>query len=397
MIGNAIIEERFLEGARLGIGSVQHRDIAQSSFTGFGHPSYGRGDLSGLVEFVGRLVDQDRLALEIFRPEPFLLATAVVPDHVPRGFEDGAGASIVLLQFDRGTPGMVLFEPQNDVHIGAAPAIDALVVVAHHAQIASGILGASIAAGKQPGQAVLGPVDILVFVHQHMVEFRLVVTAHVFPLFEQPHRHANQIVEIQRPVQPQLLLVQPVDLGDDPLEETLEMQWEIVRGKQFLLGSGYERQNCARRELPFVQIQLMQAFLGKRDLIGIVVNHEIPGKADRFSAFAQYPGAGAVEGTAPHGSARFRSEQAGQSALQLLGRLVRECDRENLSRPYTAFQNHMGYAMGQHARFAGSGAGEDQKRAFAVQNGHPLRVVESCQQIQRELGYTLGHTAVYRP
>jgi hypothetical protein len=65
----------------------------------------------------------------------------------------------------------------------------------------------------------------------------------------------------------------------------------------------------------------------------------------------------------------------------LLGRLVRERDREDLVRARHPRALEVGDPVRQHARLAGTRAGEDQQRALAVRDGVALGRVEAGEQV----------------
>src|ERR1035438_3800660 len=88
--------------------------------------------------------------------------TQMSPDSQLESRLDGAGrrenvlgGAVVLLQADGFGLGVVAFEVQNVPDVGAAPAIDRLVFVAHHADIA-------MLFRQQTHEVVLGAVGVLV-------------------------------------------------------------------------------------------------------------------------------------------------------------------------------------------------------------------------------------------
>ncbi len=80
--------------------------------------------------------------------------------------------AVVALQPDHLRAGEIALEPQDVVHLGAAPAIDRLIVVADAADVLASL-------GQQPQPQVLGDVGVLVFVHEDVAEAVLVVGQHV--------------------------------------------------------------------------------------------------------------------------------------------------------------------------------------------------------------------------
>ena len=67
-------------------------------------------------------------------------------------------------------------------------------------------------------------------------------------------------------------------------------------------------------------------------------------------------------------------------ALHLGGGLVGERDREDLVRLHVALQDEVGDAMGEHARLARAGAGQNEQRSLEVRDRGALRLVEPLEQ-----------------
>ena len=89
-------------------------------------------------------------------------------DHAGGGGEDVRGRAVVLLEPDHRGAGEVLLEAQDVADLGAAPAVDRLVVVADAADVA-------VAAGEQPQPEVLRDVGVLVLVDEDVAEPALVL------------------------------------------------------------------------------------------------------------------------------------------------------------------------------------------------------------------------------
>ena len=93
-----------------------------------------------------------------------------------------------------------MLEIQDVPDVGAAPAIDRLIFVAHHADIA-------VLFGQQPHQVVLRAVGVLILVDHHVAEPPVVRLARGLVMLQQAHRFQQQVVEIQRVGVAQRLLV----------------------------------------------------------------------------------------------------------------------------------------------------------------------------------------------
>ncbi len=111
----------------------------------------------------------------------------------------------------------------------------------------------------------------------------------------------------------------------------------------------------------------------------LVENGEIPGQPHRFAVDAQNPVSDVVEGSAPE-SPRGHPRQILDAVQHLAGRLVGERQKEDfLGR--NALREKVRYAVGERARFAGPGAGEDEGRAGFGRDGFVLLVVELAPEI----------------
>ena len=126
--------EGLLKHAGLGVGAVQHGNVAgvvAVSYQLLGHLQYE----GGLVPLVHGVVQRDALAPVVLGPQRLLLAALVVGDDLVGGVQYVAGGAVVLLQLDGHALGEVLFEIQYVPKVRPAPAVDGLVVVAHHTQV----------------------------------------------------------------------------------------------------------------------------------------------------------------------------------------------------------------------------------------------------------------------
>ena len=162
--------------------------------------AYHLGHMRGLVQLRLGLIAGYFRAVAVVCPQRFSLARGVVADDTVRRVQNIGGGAVVLLQpDDLGAPEM-LFKIQDILNGGAAEAVDALVVVAHHAHVLPG-------ARQKAHQLELGHAGVLIFVHQHIAEAALVVLPHVRMLAQQLHRLVDKAVKIQRAgaLQPRLI------------------------------------------------------------------------------------------------------------------------------------------------------------------------------------------------
>jgi hypothetical protein len=113
---------------------------------------------------LGKGVSEDFCALSFLRPELFGPAAGVVLDDGVGGGKDGGGGAVILLEADDFDLGKMLFHVKQIGDLRAAPAVNALVVVAHHAKIA-------VDRSQMVDKLELRPVGVLVFVHHHVFVF----------------------------------------------------------------------------------------------------------------------------------------------------------------------------------------------------------------------------------
>ena len=123
--------EDFFEGTGLGVGSVEHGNVAV-----VGAGAVQIADFVGyeLGFVVGRVagVANDFVAVAAVCPEVFVWAIEVVADNRVGGVENVLGRAIVLLEQNRLGPGEVFFELADVANVCAAKRVNRLVAVAHH-------------------------------------------------------------------------------------------------------------------------------------------------------------------------------------------------------------------------------------------------------------------------
>jgi hypothetical protein len=119
----------------------------------------------------------------------------VVGDQVRGGREDVGGRAVIALQLDDLGARKILLEAQDVVHLGAAPAIDRLVVIADHAEVG---LRRRLALRQQAQPQILRCVAVLVLVDQQVLEAPMILGEHVRLLPEQLDAEQQQVAEIRR-------------------------------------------------------------------------------------------------------------------------------------------------------------------------------------------------------
>ena len=140
-VGQADGQEAVLEGAHLVRGAHQDRDAVGGDRVEAAGPARIGLDLladpARLLLAVPVADQPDLLALRPGRSRASCRAAPRCPAITPRGGgEDVRGRAVVLLEPDHLRAGKVLLEAQDVADLGAAPAVDRLVVVADAADVA---------------------------------------------------------------------------------------------------------------------------------------------------------------------------------------------------------------------------------------------------------------------
>ena len=129
--------------------------------------------------------------------------------------------------------------------------------------------------------------------------------------------------------------------------------------------------DAARREPLRIAAELLEARLDDPHLVGLVVDREVRAVAEPLRLAAQHAAAGGVEGEDPD-RARLPTEHPLEPLAHLPRRLVRERDREDLVRLDAVRADQVRDPVGEHARLARAGPGDDEQRPLDVEHGLPL-------------------------
>ena len=122
LVGNFGPDERVLEHPRLGVGPVEHGDLAATD-TLVDEPLDLAEHEPGLGVLVGHHAQLDRVAVAELGPQRLLHRPAVVGDDGVGGREDGLGRAVVLLELDHVGIGVVVTEVEDVARtVGAAEA-----------------------------------------------------------------------------------------------------------------------------------------------------------------------------------------------------------------------------------------------------------------------------------
>ena len=222
--------------------------------------------------------------------------------------EDVALGAVVALQPDHLGAGEVRLEAQDVVDLGAAPAVDRLVVVADAADVGR-------AAGDQPQPQVLGDVGVLVLVDQRVAEAALVVGEHVGVLQEQAQHLEQQVAEVGGVELLEALLVGGVERRSLALGEGEGLPARHLVGREAaVLPAVDQGGQLARRPAVLVQPLALDHLLDEADLVVGVEDGEARLEAHQLGMPAQDLDADGVEGAEPGHALDGAADQSGRCA-----------------------------------------------------------------------------------
>ena len=193
-------------------------------------------------------------------------------------------------------------------------------------------------------------------------------------LAEQAHGVDEQVVEVHRPGGMQSALVLGVHLGVLAVEDVLGAGGGCGRVDELVLPEADRALHAARREPLAVEAEVADHVAGQASRVRLVVDRELAGVAEQVGMGPQDAHAGRVERGDPH-RLGDRPDELGDAPAHLVGGLVGERDREDRRRR-NALVDEVGDAMREHPRLARSGAGDDEQRPAAMDDGIELVGVE---------------------
>ena len=277
-------------------------------------------------------------------------------DQMRGGGEDMAGRAIIALEPDHLGAGEIVLEAQDVVDLGPAPAIDRLVVVADHAEIARTLR-------QQPQPQILRNVGVLIFVHQHVAEAILVLRQHVGVLAENAQVMQQQVAEVGGVQSLEPLLIGRIDRLAAPVGEIAALAGgNIGRHQPAVLPAVDHRGEQPRRPALLVDVGRADDLLHQPDLVVGVENREIVLEPHEFRVTAQDFRADRVKRAEPGHALDRLADHRGDAQLHLARGFVGEGDGEDLRWVRAAGGEDVRDAGGQHPRLAGTRAGQHQQR-----------------------------------
>ena len=299
-------------------------------------------------------------------PEVFHAAAWVVFDEPVCCGEDGIRAAVVLLQADDLGIREVFFKLQDVRHLGPAPPVDALVVIAHHADIGR------VAGREQAHQIELQAVGVLEFIDHHLAVAGAPFVPDILVFVEKAHGLHEQVVEIHRIQRMKLAVVAGIDRAD----HGFVVLW---RGPAVVFGFADEVFCQAGIEFFILGRDAVDDFFDQPELVALVKDGEVVFVADFLGIASENPDAEGVEGGCGDLVRFVFAQHPGDALLHFAGRFVGEGDGQNFRRG-SAGRDEPGDAGNDGSGFSSPRSGKDEQRAVLVRGGALLlgiQVVES--------------------
>ena len=188
---------------------------------------------------------------------------------------------------------IILLKIEDVFDVRAAESVYRLVIVTDDADILS-------SAGEQAREFILALVGILILVNVDVFKLVLIELQHFVICVKKFDGEMQKIIEVQRVVLPQRVLIHRVDLGDDVLKVAVGYLGERFGCQEIVFGTADVAENRARVVLFIAEAELPEDVPNKGGLLAGVKNSEVPvqSRAD-FAEFldvaAENAGAGGVE------------------------------------------------------------------------------------------------------
>ena len=313
--------------------------------------------------------DGDLLAKLVLGEQRLAETTGIMGDEMRRRAKDVAGGAVIALQPDHRGAGKIALEAQDVVDLGAAPAIDRLVVIADAADIVRALR-------EQPQPEILRDIGVLILIDQYVAKAAVIIRQHIRILAQQADALEQQVAEVDRVERLQPRLIGGIELLAAAIGKGGALaSGDLIRREPAILPAVDRVGEQARRPALFVDILRLQQLLQQADLVVGVENGEAGFQPHQLGMAAQHAHADGVEGAEPRHALHLFADDGADALLHLARGLVGEGDGEDLRRPGEAERQDMGDAGSEDARLAGTGAGEHQHGTFRrLHRGALLRV-----------------------
>jgi len=367
-IRDATEAESFFQRPGLRVRAVEDRHALIGDIVFRGAAGELGGQPLGLVPLVGGAQQDHRLPALFLREERLAESRRILGDDAVRGIQDDLGGAVVLLEPHELGAGEIVLKREHVPHVGTAPTVDRLIVVAHDAEI-------PVSLGQLLHKQILSGVRVLELVHEHVLEPVLPIREPLRMFAEQRQGMQQQVIEVHRVGLLERGAERGEDLSGDLHERRVGLLPQLLGGEHPILGTRDHRVDGARRvdlggQLPRFEQALDQGFR-----VVCVVDGEVRPEPQQGRFAAQQPSRQRMECADPE-SPRVPTQQLGDARAHFAGCLVRECHGEDSLRCHAELRDQMCDSRGQHARLSRAGACQDQQRPAGMLDRVPLRGIQ---------------------
>ncbi len=284
--------------------------------------------------------------------DPLREPLGVVLDEPHGALDDRPRAAVVGLEVDPAQPRERRGQPEDPAHVGEAPAVDRLVVVAHEEHV--------VRRGREEQRELeLGPVEVLRLVHEQVPAAAPPALEDVGGGVEQPHGADDQVVEVDAAAVCDRALVGDVGPGDRPGRR---VRGDLVRGDPQVELEPREGE---------VEARAIRRARGREQLAQQLV--AIDQRVDRDARLGQQLAAEGME--RPHADGPRRPSEGLERRVEpggelLGGALVERHDGDPAGIPPAV--DEPGHARHERRRLAASRGRDAQDRAGRRRRGGPL-------------------------
>src|SRR3569623_1804067 len=305
-----------LEDLRLDVRAIEHRDVAEPAALLLQPADLLRDPLRFGFGRGGDRV-RDDLAVAVLRPQRLAVAVLVVRDDLVRGLEDALRRAVVLLELDDLRAREHAIELEDVRRIGAAPAVDRLIVIADDHEVVR-------LRDERLHHAQLRLVGVLDLVDHHVVEALGPPRARVLVAIPQAHRLDDQVVEVERAERAQRLLILRKHVLRDLVVVVGRVAFELFGRDERVLRERDPRLDRLRVVATVAVVDRPHRLADDAELIRLGVDREPARHAECLALHAQDLEAERVERTDRQLAGELVvAEQRRDALSHLLGSLVR--------------------------------------------------------------------------
>ena len=333
------------------------------------------GNLLRLIEVGGRTDHLNPGSLVILRPHLLGHPVLVVLDDGVGRIHDVLRGTVVLLQLEDARARIVALEIEDVLDVGATETVDALRIVAHHADI--------LVKSRQPlDNQILREVGILILVDEDILEPVLIFEQRLGRIAQEDIHKVEQVVEIHGVRLVQTVVVFGEDLRNHRLvgHPVVGLDFGVVgillRRQEAGFGHGDTAQHESGGVLLGIQPHLLDDALDQRFGVVRVVDGDVGGESDLLGLHPEDAVEDGVESAHRDRLGQVAADQVHDTLAHLRRGLIGESQRQNPVRTDVINSQHVGDAVGQHTGLTGARTRQNHHRTLGLGHRHLLLLIQ---------------------